>query len=219
MVHEPLDLGSVARALAEAFPDAGPVEPLRVLGEGFRSTVVMTTAGIAFKIGRSSDAPLDYAREWRVLPLVRRYLRVPVPDARWYVEAARGLPFGALGYPALPGRTPPWGGDHEALARDLGALLAELHAVPVEEAQAAGVPAVNALARLLDARPVIAAVLRRNLQNRQFDRIEAWWDALVEDPRMRNVRTPGPELPADVVSAMTQRYTDAYELLTGNALP
>jgi phosphoribosylaminoimidazole-succinocarboxamide synthase len=34
-----------------------------------------------------------------------------------------------------------------------------------------------------------------------------------------NKQPPGPELPPEVVSAMTQRYSDAYRLLTGNALP
>ncbi len=34
-----------------------------------------------------------------------------------------------------------------------------------------------------------------------------------------NKQPPGPELPDDVVSAMTQRYSEAYRLLTGSELP
>jgi phosphoribosylaminoimidazole-succinocarboxamide synthase len=49
-----------------------------------------------------------------------------------------------------------------------------------------------------------------------FDKqpLRDWLDGLDWDKQ-----PPGPELPVDVVSAMTQRYTDAYRLLTGAELP
>jgi phosphoribosylaminoimidazole-succinocarboxamide synthase len=49
-----------------------------------------------------------------------------------------------------------------------------------------------------------------------FDKqpLRDWLDGLDWDKQ-----PPGPALPPDVVSAMTQRYTDAYRLLTGSELP
>ena len=189
MNGDSLDLDQLARAFEHRFPELRPVRPLSVLGSGFRSVALETPGGVVIRVGRSSDAADDYAKEWRIGHFLTEYMRGVLPDPRWYVEPCLDLPHGALGYKKLPGAPPAWGVDPGSMfARDLGAFMARLHQIPVEEARAAGVPNVDSYHRLLGARDVIMPVLAVRLPPLSLARVQAWWVALSADRRMQTDR-------------------------------
>ena len=183
------DLGRLATALERRFPELRPVRPLSVLGHGFRSVAVETPGGVVFRVGQLRDAADDYAKEWRMRHFVTARIGGVLPEPRWYAEPCADFPHGALGYRKLPGDTPVWGADPGgAFARDLGAFMARLHQLPVDEARASGVPVVDSYRRLLGARDVVAPVLAVRLRAAALARIEAWWATLAADHRMRTPR-------------------------------
>jgi len=191
MTDTPLEdgLDALADAFERAFPDLRPARPLTVLGRGFRSVALETPGGVVLRVGLSPDAAGDYAKEWRIGRFVAEHLGDIVPEPRWYTEPCDGLPHGALGYRKLPGETPAWGVDPgAAFARDLGAFMAELHGLPVDEARAADVPQVDSYRRLLGARDVVLPVLADRLEANAFARIDAWWASYAADARMRTER-------------------------------
>ena len=179
------DLDRLASAFERHFPDLRPVRPLSILGRGFRSVAVETPGGVVLRVGQSPDAANDYAREWRIGRYLAGHLRDVVPEPRWYIEPCPGFPHGALGYRKLPGDTPAWGVDPGSdFARDLGAFMAHLHQLAVDEARDAGVPDVDSYRRLLGARDVVMPVLAARLAPAALARVEAWWAALAADQRM-----------------------------------
>jgi aminoglycoside phosphotransferase (APT) family kinase protein len=191
MTNEPFegDLDRLASAFERRFPDLRPVRPLTVLGRGFRSVALETPGGVVLRVGQSRDASDDYAKEWRMGRFLAEHMRALVPAPRWYVEPCDDFPYGALGYKKLPGETPVWGVDPgPAFASDLGAFMARLHGLPVDEARVAGVPEVDSYRRLLGARDVIMPVLSVRLAPAEVARIEAWWAAFAADERMRTAR-------------------------------
>ena len=164
----------------------GPVRPLRVIGSGFRSVAVETSSDVVFLVGRSADAAADYAKEWRIGRFLAGQLGAIVPDPRWYAEPCDEFAHGALGYSKLLGATPAWGVDPgRAFARDLGAFMARLHRIPVDDGRAAGVPQVDSFRRILGARDVVMPVLEERLDRDAFSRVDAWWASLAGDVRMR----------------------------------
>ena len=128
---------SLAERITRAFPEIGQVEPLREVGLGARSRVVETAEGIAGKMGRVPAAAGAYENEWRALPVRARHLSTAIPAPRWHALPGDAFQHGALTYAMLRGLAPPQTGS-EALARDLGRLLAELHALPRSVADEAG---------------------------------------------------------------------------------
>ncbi len=183
------DLDRLAIGLERQFPEVGPVGPLRVIGSGFRSVAVETSSGVVFLVGRSPDAADDYAKEWRIGRFLAVQLGGLVPMPRWYAEPCAEFPHGALGYRKLPGVTPAWGVDAGAMfARDLGAFMARLHQLSVEEARAAGVAEVDAYRRVLGARDVVMPVLAGRLERGALARVETWWASLAADNRMHTDR-------------------------------
>lgn len=180
-----MQLDDLARVLPAAFPDLHPVAPLRELGKGFRSVAVETPALIVIRVGLSQEALDGYRLERRVLPFLHDYLDAPIPDSGWFAAPREGLPFGAHAYPKLDGAGPRFGIDApEALARNLGTFMAQLHAIPVAQAQRAGIPEVDSRTRLVGARDVVAPVLEERLNRGEIKRVLAWWDCFVTDPRM-----------------------------------
>ncbi len=171
---------SLAERIARAFPLIGRVEPLHELGSGVRSDVVETAGGFVVKIARTPGGTPAYEYEWRALSVLAGHLSVPVPRPRWRSLADEAFPFGALAYPRLHGRPPPERGS-EALARDLGRLLAELHALPQSVARDAGLPEWDPHARYLELRPGVMTALESHLTSVQCRHIDAWWDALAGD--------------------------------------
>jgi aminoglycoside phosphotransferase (APT) family kinase protein len=183
------DLEELATAVERKFPELRPLRPLSPLGSGFRSVAVETPGGAVLRIGQSRDAADDYAKEWRIGPFLAQHMGGVLPEPRWYAEPCAEFPHGLLGYRKLPGETPAWGAaPGPAFARDLGAFMARLHALPIDEARAAGVPEVDSYRRLLGARDVVLPVLAARLEARALARIEAWWAAFAADDGMRTGR-------------------------------
>ena len=184
-----VDLDRLASAFERQFPGLRPVRPLSVLGSGFRSVALETAGGVVIRVGQSGNAADGYAKEWRIGPFLAEHIRGLLPEPRWYVEPCPDVPHGALGYKKLPGDPPAWGVDPGlTFARDLGAFMARLHQIPVNEARAAGVPDVDSYQRLLGARNVIMPVLAVRLPASSLAHIEAWWAALAGDRRMQTDR-------------------------------
>ena len=171
----------LAERIARAFPAIGRVEPLRELGSGARGDVVETPGGTVVKVARIPGVAPAYEYEWRALPVLAAHISVPIPRPRWRSLAGEVFPYGALAYPVLRGGPPPEHGS-EGLARDLGRLLAELHALPESVAAEAGLPEWDPRARYLELRPFVTPALHPHLTPAQCRRIDAWWDALAGDP-------------------------------------
>lgn len=171
---------SLAERIARAFPEIGRIEPLRELGSGVSGDVVETAGGIVVKVARVA-APTDaYEPEWRACSTLAPHLSIPIPRPRWRSLAGEVFPHGALAYPSLGGHPPPEQGS-EGLARDLGSLLAELHALPQSVARDADLPEWDPHARYLELRPPVMEALAHRLSASQHRRINAWWDDLAGD--------------------------------------
>ncbi len=184
------DLDALAVAIEVRFPDINPVRPLEVVGRGFRSLAIGTASGVVVRVGQSDDAAEDYAREWRIGSFLTKHLGSIVPEPRWYAAPGVEFPHGALGYVRLAGNAPEFGADPGAtFARDLGAFLARLHALPTKEALGAGVRKVDSYRRVIGARGVVMPTLAPRLAADSLERLEAWWRAFTDDSRMQATGT------------------------------
>ena len=181
------DLAALARALAMAAPEAEPVAPLRVLGEGFFSVAVVTASGFVFRLGTAPGVMARYRKEWRLLPwLSGRGLPVALPEPRWLLEPSEALPFGGLGYALLPG-VPMMPdvvarGDRARLIEDMATFILALHRTPLEDLAHLDLPGREAHAewRRLDHEAAMAA-LPSLLTTSEMRHVEAWWEAALEE--------------------------------------
>lgn len=181
------DLAGVARALEETCPDAMPVGPLQVLGEGFFSVAVATASGMVFRLGTAPDVFARYQKEWRVLPwLARQALPLAVPAPRWLVAPSPAFPFGGIGYPLVEGRTlteADIAGPHRArFAQQIAAFNLAVHRLPIEDARTLGVPDGRASARAWHEtdRAVGRVALAPVLTAPELAAIEVWWDRFLD---------------------------------------
>ena len=103
-LQPPTQPDEIARALSATFPELGQVAVQGVLGSGFNSIAVETGGGLVFRIAKTEGTAQRFARERRLMPVLRAHLPVAVPDPRWLVERSEAFPFGVAGYPKLAGR-------------------------------------------------------------------------------------------------------------------
>jgi aminoglycoside 2''-phosphotransferase len=154
------------------------VRPLVLLDTGFGSIAVETADGVVFRVARHGGAAEGHALEARMLPLLRRWLPVAVPDPRWRVEPGADFPFGAIGYRRLAGEplSPGLAGAHrDSIAADLAGFLVSLHGLPPEDGHDAGLPVRD---RVRDSfaglcRDVLP-VLRERLPAAEYDAVRRW---------------------------------------------
>jgi len=184
------NLDAIGSNLSAAFPQLSNIEPLRVLGVGFRNIVVETSEGIMFRIGKNQDAATGYAKETWLLPYLRPRVPVAVPDPRWYAGSSDRFPFGVMGYRALPGAPlqPAHlaGTDLSRLASGIAAFLLALHRIPVDEALALGLAGpADRMAELEALRDDILPPLRATLPSQDYDAVRQWWDRFLGDKTMR----------------------------------
>lgn len=184
------DLLAIADRLRVTFPEAGGEPPIHLLGEGFRSITIETKNGLVFRIAKNDEAARGHAKEFALLPTLRRHVRVPLPDPRWHISASDVFPHGVIGYPSLPGvplqpASLVSGGGTKAIATTLGRFLRDLHAFSTEEAQALGVPRVGPFAVVMATlRDSIIPALRASLSSVELHAVTDWWVALLADDVM-----------------------------------
>jgi aminoglycoside 2''-phosphotransferase len=168
----------LASRLKAQFPDLR-IEPLRLLAEGFGSTVVETADAVVLRIARHARAAKGHAREARLLPQLRGRLPAAIPDPRWRVEPGERFRFGMIGYRKLPGEPLAPDEADQTLAADVARFIERLHAVTEVDA-----PSYHAdpLQELYD---TTMEVLRRALTPHELDRLIMWWDELRADERFR----------------------------------
>jgi len=117
---------------------------LTYLGEGMDSVAVQADGAFVFRFAKHADAARGLRRELAILPRLATTLPVAVPRLRYAGDRETdGLPF--VGYPLIRGeplQRPVLDGlDHasrDGVLDDLAALLAAVHAFPVDEAAACG---------------------------------------------------------------------------------
>ena len=189
------DLTGIGAALRAVFPNLGTITPVGLLGVGFGSVAVETAEGLVFRIARDRVGAEGHARELRLLPRLQAWVPVAIPNPRVHTGPSQLLPFGAMGYAKLPGRTllpellPV--ADVAAIAAGIAAFLLALHQFPTEEAGRLGLPGPEGRWRELELlRDDTLPPLRAALTVEEMSTVERWWDAFLADRRMRRFR-PG----------------------------
>jgi aminoglycoside phosphotransferase (APT) family kinase protein len=181
-----MHLEILSRNLVTAFPDLGGSVECRLLASGFRSTVVETSAGIVFRIGKNLAAARGFAFEAGFLPLLANRLPFTVPNPRWYAPPSPLFPFGVLGYRKLPGvplapqHLPP--SHRPQAAADIARFRAALHSFPTGRAAALGVPIDGGAAIwLASVAGRVLPALRPALSETEYARLEQWWQVVLAD--------------------------------------
>jgi aminoglycoside phosphotransferase (APT) family kinase protein len=178
----------IAAALSRAFPDLDHVEIERELGTGFNSMAVKTTNGLVFRVAKASHVSQGYLLEERVLPAVKDWLPVAVPEPRWVIERSPDFPYGVGGYRMLPGPvlTEAIFSDANAatLASDIAALLLAMHSIPRDALAPLGLPGPDSrVEHYHTLRRETSPVLQERLSSEEYTRVDAWWDSFLSDPR------------------------------------
>jgi len=180
------DLDRVARDLETFAPDAEPIAPLRLLGEGFFSVALATASDHVFRLGTAPGVFERYEKEWRLLPWLREHgLPLEAPRPRWLLVPGDAFPFGGTGYPMLPGVKMTADliahRDRAALIHQIAELLVALHAMPTEELPGLGVPGPE-LERAWEREwhEASMAVLPSVLSAAEMDAVARWWEGFLD---------------------------------------
>jgi len=187
MFNEAPDPCSIGATLGTLFPDLGPLMPIHMLGVGFSSLVVEAAGGIVFRIAKNQDAATGHAKEVRLLPRLKTYLPLPIPDPQWYAGPSDAFPFGVIGYRKLTGTplhpaqlAPP---SRTPIARALASFLRALHRFPISEAPALQVPGPAQSRAQIEALGAEALpALRHALTPQEYHTLARWWEAFLRDP-------------------------------------
>jgi aminoglycoside 2''-phosphotransferase len=186
------DLRSIGARLATLFPDLDSAMPVHLLGAGFSSLVVETDAGIVFRIAKNQNAATQHAKEARLLPRLKPYVAMRIPDPQWYAGPSEAFPFGVIGYrklagiPLHPAQIAPSARIPIAIA--LASFLHALHGFPVAEARALHLPGPQEFEAQIEVlRAEVLPPLRHALRRQEYHTLARWWDEFLRDPLLQHV--------------------------------
>ena len=180
------DLDRVAEILTDSVPDAGPIAPLRFLGSGFFSLAVETESGVVFRLALTAEVTHRYEKEMRLLPWLADRLPIAIPRPSWLVPPSESLPYGAIGYPKLPGQQmtedATAGEPNSDLVDQLANFLTSLHSTPRHLAlEKSGTQLVNAIDGVSQTRDKALLILKDKLTPAEYATLDRWWDALLAE--------------------------------------
>src|SRR5262249_49501437 len=149
------------------------------------SIAIETAEGCVFRIARNSAAGQGYLKEARLLPVLSKYLSIPVPDPQWFVPNSPDFPYGVIGYRKLPGTplTPQRisQANQAKLAWMLASFLRDIHGFPVEQADVLN---RNDPAFYVALRDAVLPTLRGALASSEYTVIAGWWDSFLIDDEL-----------------------------------
>ena len=125
--------------IVTAFPQVAGMQ-VGLLGEGYDFQVFEGGEGWVFRFPKREQASVKLGMESRLLPGLADWLSLPIPRYECLAQSNSARPFAQ--YRKLPGVSGDVSEtvDRDAVARQLGLFLTELHAYPVDKARDAGVP-------------------------------------------------------------------------------
>lgn len=186
-MNKPVSLDELARAFSRAFPDLNTVAPLRVLGEGFSSIALETADGMIFRVARHAQAGAKYVKEARLLPLLKPYLPVAIPEPVWLLRSSKDFPFGIIGYRKLPGEPMDPRRMSEAQLRaaagQLGEIIYVLQNMPLKNFSEV-VSEDTRRAEWMRMRAVSSPALIGALTRVEYQKVQDWWRVFLADARM-----------------------------------
>ena len=98
------DIDKLAGNLEIVCPDARPIGPLLVIGQGFFSVAVKTSSDIVFRLGTHPDVFPRYEKEFRLLPWLKRIgTPTPIPQPVYLLQPSALIPYGGIGHSYIPG--------------------------------------------------------------------------------------------------------------------
>ncbi|MEK7644726.1 MAG: aminoglycoside phosphotransferase family protein [Patescibacteria group bacterium] len=175
---ERVDLKQVAVSINEYFPNI-KTENIVPLGEGTHSWTFLVNDEYVFRFAQTPVAAENLKREMVMLPILKEYVTLPIPDFEYVALDMKGLGFS--GYKCIQG-----GGfsrrviaslTSEELAgvqADLKEFFDEVHSIPIELALEAGVRDVDSRKRVERVRkkalPAIADLFTQD-EVRYFEKV------------------------------------------------
>lgn len=131
-----------ARTLVEnQFPQLHPIH-ISMLGTGFDNTVFEVNEKYVFRFPRREVAVELIETENRLLPKLRFQLPIPIPNPVFFGKPGDNYPWTFTGYEKVEGHTPTTLSVSSRLksVKPLAQFIKQLHAFPILEAKALGVP-------------------------------------------------------------------------------
>lgn len=176
-------LTGISQALQAALPDLY-LPGLRIIDIGYGSTVIEADHGIIIRVGRTAAAARGHAVEAAVLPILAPILPYAVPVPVFYSPPSAQLPFGAIGYPRLPGRRCQADTATQVTGRELGTFVAALH--QADTGTLAAMPGPKEVwQQWHDLRRITEPVVRHRMSKSENRRLDRWWDRFLTDARMQ----------------------------------
>jgi macrolide phosphotransferase len=188
------DLTTVAAAVERARPAWAPLGELRLLSEvGWGCRAYESQSGLAVLVSRTPRREAwDMAA--KLLTVIGPRLPVPVPSPTLLIPAGEGLDVPVLAYPLLPGRQMEIddcrGPAGPGIAMRLGAALAALHAIPLEDVPEEVERREQSGDWLLEEAEAALPTLERELSPAEYSRAAQWLPAARSDQRLA-AYTPG----------------------------
>ncbi len=174
------DLANFSRQLQTLAPGTGALGPLELVDVGYGAATLRSMTGVAVRIPATEHLALRQQALSSPMRRLARLLPVPIPVPLWTIPMGHPFEHGVVGYAWIPGEPLSPATMTPAIADQLGAILAAMHAIPASAlATFAGtfqnredidaereIAMARALPWLTDtAGPVVA------------DRLKRWWDS------------------------------------------
>jgi aminoglycoside phosphotransferase (APT) family kinase protein len=134
--------GLAAQLIESQFPRLKPVS-LKKIGEGFDNTVFQVNGVFLFRFPRRAIAVDLLQLECRLLPVIKQLeLPIEIPKPLFIGQSSRDFPWSFVGYAYIEGESLGLLSDQQRMdsVRMLAHFLLKLHQLPIEKAEALGVP-------------------------------------------------------------------------------
>jgi aminoglycoside phosphotransferase (APT) family kinase protein len=109
----------------------------QLIGEGFGSTVYLTSTGQIIRVAKNQLTQEEHQREVAILRVLHRHIQsIAIPDPTIIIEPSREYPFGAIGYDQITGKplqpediTPEL---QSIIAAQIAQFISEMHQAPLD---------------------------------------------------------------------------------------
>ncbi len=162
------------------------VENFSVVGSGFGSLIIESNQGIIFRIARNLETAKQYVMECKVLPKIKDFFGVNIPNPIWQMFNAASAPYGIMAYRKLKGN--PIDADkmnqtnRSVIAKEVTNFIVSIHQIQYEKLNLADIPEIkNDKKTLMLLREETSEFLKSRLTTDESRKVEDWWEEILSD--------------------------------------
>lgn len=161
------------------------INSIKAIGDGFGSFVLETDSNRIVRVAKNKDVAKQYLKEYKILPIIRNYFNVKIPEPEWCMTQDNDIPYGMIVYRKIEGQPlkPKMisSSNYSILSDEITSFIVNLHNIPLENINDEFLLYISNRDEVIEIYDETYKYLKEALTRKENLAVDRWWSNIRKD--------------------------------------